>query len=439
MNPPDSPAPETVLPSAVTLPQEWRRSTGWAVKAVQVRLRFVIVVTVAVAVVGWWDAARNRRDRLIGSFGRGDAWRAAVSSDTEFFCPMDPGVVSDGPGKCGVCNMPLVARRKGEADPLPPGVVSRVQLSPDRLRLAGVRTARVGYQPLARTLVLVGTVAGEADGSTRIVTSDERGHAVSLIAAGQAVEVLDDGPSGRVTRAGTVAPRGPAEDQLSFHVDDRDHALRPGTTVTIRVHCPVAGLEPFRSLPADPPPLRAGEARSVLVCPEHGDIVCESPGRCPVDGRYALEERVLLSNQRLGWWCPNHPRITADRPGQECHACGGLRLLPRVVSYRPAGEVLAVPETAVIGTSARTLVYVQRAPDAFEGVEVTLGPRCGDFYPVIRGLEPGLRVVTSGAFLVDAETRINPALASAYFGAAGGARVEEPREGAASDRPVARP
>jgi hypothetical protein len=58
---------------------------------------------------------------------------------------------------------------------------------------------------------------------------------------------------------------------------------------------------------------------------------------------------------------------------------------------------------------------------------------------VIRGLEPGLRVVTSGAFLVDAETRINPALASAYFGAAGGARVEEPREGAASDRPVARP
>lgn len=427
VNPPDS--PDTVPPCAVTPPRAWGRSIGWAVKAVQARLRFVIVMVVAFAVVGRWDAMRNRRDRFIESFGHGDAGRASVSSDTEFFCPMDPGVVSDGPGKCGVCNMPLVARRKGEADPLPPGMVARVQLSPYRLGLAGVRTARVGYQPLTRALVLAGTVAGEADVSTRIVESDERGYELSLIAAGQAVEVLDDGPSGRVTRAGTVAPRGPAaaRDRLSFHVDDHDRALRLGTTVTIRVRCPVAGLEPYRSLPADPPPLRAGEARSVLVCPEHGEVVCESPGRCPVDGRYPLEERPLLSNQRLGWWCPNHPRITADRPGQECHACGGLRLLPRVVSYRPAGEVLAVPETAVIGTRARPVVYVQRAPGAFEGVEVALGPRCGDYYPVIRGLEPGQRVVTSGAFLVDAETRLNPALGSAYFGAA------------ASDQPVVRP
>jgi hypothetical protein len=53
-------------------------------------------------------------------------------------------------------------------------------------------------------------------------------------------------------------------------------------------------------------------------------------------------------------------------------------------------------------------------------VEVVLGPRCGEFYPVVRGLEAGQKVAVAGAFLLDAETRLNPSLASAYFGAARG-------------------
>jgi membrane fusion protein, copper/silver efflux system len=52
-----------------------------------------------------------------------------------------------------------------------------------------------------------------------------------------------------------------------------------------------------------------------------------------------------------------------------------------------------------------------------------LGPRCGDYYPVVRGLEPGQRVAVTGAFLLDAETRLNPSLAAGYFGASGGRRT----------------
>ena len=63
----------------------------------------------------------------------------------------------------------------------------------------------------------------------------------------------------------------------------------------------------------------------------------------------------------------------------------------------------------------------------FDGVEVTLGRRCGDHYPVLRGLAPGDRVVTAGAFLLDAETRLNPALAASYFGA--GSRPTRPTPG----------
>jgi len=49
-----------------------------------------------------------------------------------------------------------------------------------------------------------------------------------------------------------------------------------------------------------------------------------------------------------------------------------------------------------------------------------LGPRCGEFYPVVRGVEAGQKLAVAGAFLLDAETRLNPSLASAYFGAARG-------------------
>ena len=42
------------------------------------------------------------------------------------------------------------------------------------------------------------------------------------------------------------------------------------------------------------------------------------------------------------------------------------------------GLTLAVPESAVIDTGTRKVVYVETAPGQFDGLEVVLGPRCGD-------------------------------------------------------------
>ena len=91
------------------------------------------------------------------------------------------------------------------------------------------------------------------------------------------------------------------------------------------------------------------------------------------------------------------------------------------------GRVLAVPESSVIDTGSQRIVYRQSSPGVFEGVEVTLGPRMRNpegaiFYPVLHGLSADERVVTSGSFLVDAETRLNPAAGSIYFGGTGGAK-----------------
>src|SRR5206468_4256156 len=74
-------------------------------------------------------------------------------------------------------------------------------------------------------------------------------------------------------------------------------------------------------------------------------------------------------------------------------------------------------------------------PDLFEGVEVQLGPRCGIFYPVIRGLNEGDRVATTGSFLIDAETRLTAGVASTYFGASGAPQSGDRRSSATAARP----
>jgi Cu(I)/Ag(I) efflux system membrane fusion protein len=107
----------------------------------------------------------------------------------------------------------------------------------------------------------------------------------------------------------------------------------------------------------------------------------------------------------------------------------GIGLSPSLdASIRKAlldkGLVLAVPESAVIDTGSQRIVYREYLPGEFEGVSVTLGPRMVraddvTFYPVLSGLEAGDMIVTAGSFLVDAETRLNPAAGSIYFGGSG--------------------
>ena len=89
-----------------------------------------------------------------------------------------------------------------------------------------------------------------------------------------------------------------------------------------------------------------------------------------------------------------------------------------------AGRVLALPESSVIDTGSQKIVYRESLPGVYEGVLVELGPKMTGpdnvmFYPLLKGLEAGDRVVTSGSFLVDAETRLNPAAGSIYFGGSG--------------------
>ncbi len=71
---------------------------------------------------------------------------------------------------------------------------------------------------------------------------------------------------------------------------------------------------------------------------------------------------------------------------------------------------LYVPATAILWTGKRSVAYVE-VPDAevpsYEFREVTLGQRSGESYAVVEGLRLGERVVTHGAFSIDAAAQLN--------------------------------
>jgi len=76
------------------------------------------------------------------------------------------------------------------------------------------------------------------------------------------------------------------------------------------------------------------------------------------------------------------------------------------------GVGLAVPESAVIDSGGRKLVFLDRGEGRFEPREVQLGVRVGGAFQVLSGLSEGDRVVTSANFLLDSESSLRAALSA---------------------------
>lgn len=156
-------------------------------------------------------------------------------------------------------------------------------------------------------------------------------------------------------------------------------------------------------------------AKLVYVCPVHPEVKSDKPGVCPREkcGK-KLGFRIVSDATQLAeaWVCPLHPTEMTAGKGK-CPACG------REMKHLEFEQVLAVPFSAVIDTGVRKIVFLEKGHGVFDAVRIEIGPRVGEYYQVLKGLAVGDRVVTSGAFLLDAETRLNPAAGVIYFGAAG--------------------
>jgi len=74
------------------------------------------------------------------------------------------------------------------------------------------------------------------------------------------------------------------------------------------------------------------------------------------------------------------------------------------------GETLAIPEDAVFRTGTKSIVFVDQGQGMFEPRDVTLGVKADGYYEIKSGVAEAERVVTSGNFLIDSESRLKGAL-----------------------------
>ncbi|MCB0327623.1 MAG: efflux RND transporter periplasmic adaptor subunit, partial [Bdellovibrionales bacterium] len=117
--------------------------------------------------------------------------------------------------------------------------------------------------------------------------------------------------------------------------------------------------------------------------------------RASIQSSIANTGPVADESMKGKWISPMHPEIIKDGPGK-CDVCG-MTLVPiETLGYisDPKNEdlPLVIPASAPLLTGKRAIVYV-RVPDTkkptFEGREVHLGSRAGDYYIVKHGLKEG--------------------------------------------------
>jgi Cu(I)/Ag(I) efflux system membrane fusion protein len=73
------------------------------------------------------------------------------------------------------------------------------------------------------------------------------------------------------------------------------------------------------------------------------------------------------------------------------------------------GEKLVIPDSAVLDSGVRQVVFVDKGDGHFAPQEVQLGSRVDHTVEVLAGLTVGERVVTSGNFLIDSESKLQAA------------------------------
>jgi RND family efflux transporter MFP subunit len=74
------------------------------------------------------------------------------------------------------------------------------------------------------------------------------------------------------------------------------------------------------------------------------------------------------------------------------------------------GQVLTIPDSAVIDTGTRRIVLVQLQEGRFEPREVKLGGRNDNHVEVLEGIRDGEQVVVAANFLIDAESNLKAAI-----------------------------
>ena len=382
------------------------------------------------------------------STGDGRAFRPEEASPAAgkegiayYTCSMHPSVKQKAPGTCPICAMNLTPVTHEQL------ATGEIVIDPVRRQRIGVTTAPAVLRPVSITVRTVG-----------ILTPDEsRLYEVNLRASGWAEKVM-------VRETGQHVRKGELLMTLyspEFFRAKTDHLLTcrqsrtrsdPGIPLrTSRLRLELLGMTPDQVAHLES---RGDTARELPILSPATGFVMEKDilegGRVEEGStlfriadldRLWVQARVYENDLR---WVRLGQQATIEIPHLP-----GRRFTTKVVHIHPTvdektrtgmvrlelrnekgllrpgmyanvdieidlGERLVIPDTAVVFTGPRRLVFRDLGEGRLRPVEIEVGVQTDGHYVVTRGLEPGDIVVRSGNFLVAAESRIRSA--TTYWG-----------------------
>src|SRR6267154_3153349 len=363
--------------------------------------------------------------------------------------PMHPAYRSDKPGIAPDCGMPLVPVREGDdlagKLQLQPG---SVYISPDKQNLIGVRVEAVKKNSGSRLVRTIGHVEADGNRVNRMMAGTE----------GWVQSVQNNPPGTLVKKNDLLATLYSREfrnaeqaylgslaslDRLKGNHDQEDPARSSDASLRINE-------EQLRSLGMGEPQIKELSktwqiTRDItLTSPIDGIVLSRdvSPGQRFEKGtefyRIADLRNVWITADLFGGdtqvFAPGaRVKATIRERGKTIFATVGdtpplfdpasrtlkLRLEAENPGFvlRPdmfvdlefsakAPPGLTIPQDAVIDSGLQKIVYVETSDGVFEPRPVILGTAYGNLVTVTNGLAAGEKVVTSGNFLIDSESKM---------------------------------
>jgi RND family efflux transporter MFP subunit len=387
---------------------------------------------------------------LVGaSFAAGARWarhggRASQEQDVRAYaCPMHPQYRSDRPGDCPSCGMRLEpvhaeggasAAGAGDRAALPPGAV---RVSPERQQTIGVRLGVVERVSGTRTLRTTGRVAPNenavyplvagADGLVRGMRGATTGSLVKkdeVLLSFYAPEFLNAQLSYfsgldtlRVANQDTMERF--ANTLRNLGVSERQLAqIRTTRRIEqyIQIVSPVDGFVLDRKASVGLRCDRGFEFYRVADLRRVWILADVYEDQAPFV-RAGSKAWITFQDRRLEAAVSRAEpifdeetrtlkvRLEADNPGFALKP--GMFVDVRFDVELPPS--LAVPSEAIVDSGLRKTVFVDRGEGYFERRSVETGWRLSDQVEISKGLMVGERIVISGTFLIDSESRMKAA------------------------------
>jgi membrane fusion protein, copper/silver efflux system len=379
----------------------------------------------------------------------------------KYYCPMHPQIVSDQQGQCPICSMTLVPMKEGastapaaSASPAVPGLAS-VDAPADRVQGIGIRVEPAQRSSLAPSLRAVARIAADESRLARIHVRFG-GYVEKLFVAEQGAPVKKGQPLAAIYSDEIIRIEQELLQSMSWGGDLAERARqrlrvlgisseeiaamvkRGKPDEVVRIHSPVSGyVVALNVVQGD----RVDPDRELFEVADLSRVwaIADVYERELARVRPGLAASLTLDaypgkrfDGRIQYVYPRLETETRTLPVRVAfkNAQGTLKpgLFGTVEIGLPARSAVTVPSEAVIDTGDRRYVFVEASPGRFEPRVVTVGERSGERVEILEGLAEGERVVSSGNFFIDSESRLKASIAQGPEPSAvpGGARAAPP-------------